>query len=73
MPWKSPWTFWYSSSRLKWPKARASSGATLWRALSSARTFSSAVEAGHSGFAVTANQPTRSPKLKARWKVVNGT
>ena len=61
MPPKRPWIFPYSSSRLKCPKARVSSGATLWRSLSRARTFSSATEAGTPSFAVTANQPTRSP------------
>ena len=74
MPPKRPWTFEYSSSRLKWPKARLSSGATLWRARSSVEHLLLGHRGRHArAREVTANQPTRSPKLKARWKVVNGT
>ena len=61
IPANSPWISLYSSSMLKCPKARSSSGATRCRSLSSASTFSSATEAGTSSAEVMANQPTRSP------------
>ena len=73
IPVKRPLILLNSTSELKWPSARGSSGATRCRSFSTASAFVSRTEAGVPSLGMSANQPTRSPKWKADWNAVNGT